>query len=419
MNILKLAAQLSLDGTRFKAGLKEAEVGASKFAGNVGSALKSQLAGAFGAGALIAFGVHAVKATADLQDLAEQSMMTTDQVQKLKAAAEDSGLTFEDLFSSQRKFASQRKEAAEGNENLRESFAKMGMSLEDLNNPGIGFIDFLVKAESALSKMTITEKRNSINELGEVLGKVGPRLTGFLKAAQESSGEFMASPAAIARLDALGDAWGRVGRQAKAAVAEMAAESTMPKSGASMLEGLLPGLAKLSLDAFRAFTKKETLGPPAPTEEQMSQMQAGTKPLFTDKAAEKRAKERQDQAEKDAAKFQEDRAKFNLKNMSPDAQRATIEEQLRQQMSVMGPVDQRQVIDLLNQLPAAQSFSRPAAASLTQSGQWSGRNFVNGGGDSGVVKAAKELLKPAQETAKAVTELNAKTKAGKTLNARI
>ena len=53
MNILKLAAQLVLDGKGFKAGLKEAEVSANRFGNNVAKDIKSKLAGAFGVGALV------------------------------------------------------------------------------------------------------------------------------------------------------------------------------------------------------------------------------------------------------------------------------------------------------------------------------------------------------------------------------
>src|SRR5688572_4197972 len=109
MRLLKLMAVLGLDGRGFKAGLKEAESGAGKFA----RGLKSQIAGAFSAAAFTAYAKNVTEAVTRIKDLSEQYRMTTTEVQQTDAALKRQGLQFEDLAGSLNKLAAARREAVE------------------------------------------------------------------------------------------------------------------------------------------------------------------------------------------------------------------------------------------------------------------------------------------------------------------
>lgn len=416
MNILKLAAQLTLDGTRFKAGLKEAEVASTRFAGSIGSSIKGQLAAAFGGAALVAFATSAVKETAALKDQAEQARMTTTEWQRLKIAAEDASISESEIMSSQNKFNQNRREAVESNIALRETFEKYGMTLEDLQNPQIGFIDFLGKANAALKDMSAEEKAKAGVELFDMIGKAGSKLEGFFQSVEKFKNKPVIAPEAIGGLDKADKKLASIWRSLKEVTALTVGQLVS-----------VPGMI------YNAYQQRGALGPDISQADRVRleeeyNLSRPSKPseMFTAKeqkdAAEK-AKRDAEKAEKDALKLEKDIDTYNFKNLTPDMQRASIEAALQEVMQAGrfdvnsdGP-DKRAILELLGQLPQSQ-FSRPGASSLTSVGQWSGRNFVNSG-DSGVVKAAKDLLKPAQDTAQTLKEINAKVVKGKTLNATI
>lgn len=437
MNVLKLAAALTLDGSRFKAGLKEADVSSKRFAGNIGSALKGQLAAAFGGAALVSMVKQTLQETAALKDMAEQSQMTTDEVQRLKAAAEDSGLTFEDLYAAQTKFAKQRREAAEGNKELRAEFEKFGMTLEDLNNPSLGFVDFLGKAAKALDGMNMRERATATAELADMLGKVGPKLQGFLQALQEAKDTPLVSKRTIETLDLLEAALNKVERKVKGLVAESFVGLFNPDSLKQFIRslGALGGVPGMLL-AKKLIPEEEGMRP-ALGDLRQSEQDGEQAPLFTDKSAIKEAEAAQKQAgdaaikaAKERADLEKEIADYNFKQLSAKEQQAVIEERLRaiveaarakQQAGRFDPeadttidAEKKAALELLGQMPQQQKGGDQS--SLARVGQWQGINYQNKS-ESEVVKAAKALLDPAKRTAEA-TETLAKQKP-KTINAGI
>ena len=164
MPILSLLAKLGIDGRGFKAGLKEAEAATNKFAGN----LKTQLAAAFSVAAAGAF----VKGLADtvgrIKDLGDQYGITTDEVQKADVALRQNGLQFENLGQSLQKVGQARRDAVEGNDELRDSFARYGVTLADLNNPQLRNYDLILKIAAAIKDQNLTA-RDQV-ELTDLLG---------------------------------------------------------------------------------------------------------------------------------------------------------------------------------------------------------------------------------------------------------
>lgn len=423
MNILKLIAQLTLDGTGFKAGLKEAEVAANKFANSIGSELKGQLATAFGAGALIAFVKDALHSTAALKDLAEQSHMTTDEVQYATEAAKDMGLEFSDVAQAERQFNQQRREAAEGNEELRKTFAKYGMTLADLNDPQIKFFDFLIRASAAMEGMSDEEKQRGLSELHDMLGKMGPKLQEFIKQLNEARNTPIVDKDTINDIDAAEDALGKLWRRAKG-------EAAMNLTGRPLLD-LFKATFGTSLSEM-IFGKEPASPAPLPG------LGGGAWPpgaMFEDKAAQKAADER-------AAAFQKDNAdaikdlteaafKFTVANARTSGEkRAILEDELggvlqdiRAAESLSGGPstgslrDRKTAFDLLTQLSGLKNEPLEAG-SLTKVGQFGGRNLVSGG-ESEVVRAAKELLTSSDKNGRTLESIDRKVKPGQTLNADV
>jgi len=430
-SILRLAAQLSLDGTRFKAGLKEADVHAQKFGANLGASLKGQLAAAFGASAVTAMIKTAFQETAALQDLAEQARMTTREVQELSAAAEDSGLKFTDVMSAQKKFSDARRAAAEGDVNLREEFEKFGFTLEDLNDPSKRFVDFLSQAQVAMSNMNVADKNRALAEMTDLLGKSGSRLTGFINALQkqkESGGlKGIVDEETIGLLDTASEKLALIWRWTK----KIAVEDITFAKGRAALAGIasvadympdsikkLPGVQS-TIDFFGG-EKEEFNGEALPI----------PKKLYEDKAAQKEMDSRREyrqraenQALKERLALEKDIFDFKLKGMTASEKNAVIESRMKSLLQdIAGQREEfgydeasneqkRTAMELLGQMDTKRGGEQSALARV---GQWQGINYQNAG-ESATVKAVKDLLTPTKKTAE-FTEKMANAPA-KTINA--
>jgi len=126
MAIFSLIAKLGLDKTGFDAGLDSAGKRVSAFGGH----LKSHLAGAFGAAALIAAGQAALEYAENIGRAAAELGISTDTAQQLGLAARLAG---GDIGTIAGKFERLRKAASEAiGKGKAGPFAEFGISLEEL-----------------------------------------------------------------------------------------------------------------------------------------------------------------------------------------------------------------------------------------------------------------------------------------------
>lgn len=143
----EIVAKLKLDGSDFQAGLKKAADETQKFAN-----IARNIAGGF-AGAAIAQQVHhIVELASRFNDLSEQYNVSTDAVQQLDAAAAKSGQTFEDIGAALLRFRTARIEAVQGNEELRRSFERVGISLGDLTNSNLSDLELILLHTAQIAK---------------------------------------------------------------------------------------------------------------------------------------------------------------------------------------------------------------------------------------------------------------------------
>jgi hypothetical protein len=127
-------AELGLDWSPFKRGMAAANVYADNQAKQIGGALVSRIGGALSGTALLFGTEQAIKKTFDrARELKSESKLFdlgTDDIQLLDKAAHRVGLSFEEIGMSIGKFRNARKEAAEGNKDLRKSFESIGYSID-------------------------------------------------------------------------------------------------------------------------------------------------------------------------------------------------------------------------------------------------------------------------------------------------
>lgn len=121
-------AKLALDASGMDRGLQKANDSVNKFAKQAGTAL----VGAFAFDKIISGFSTAIEKGDQLQDLANRFGVSAVSIQEIGNAASLSGAGVEDVASAMNKLSKNAGEAIGGNETMAESFAKIGLSVEDL-----------------------------------------------------------------------------------------------------------------------------------------------------------------------------------------------------------------------------------------------------------------------------------------------
>jgi hypothetical protein len=121
-------AKLALDASGMDRGLQSASASVDKFAKQAGAALVS----AFAMNKIIGGFTTAIEKGDQLQDLANRFGVSAVSIQEIGNAASLSGAGVEDVAAAMNKLSKNAGEAIGGNETMAESFAKIGLSVEDL-----------------------------------------------------------------------------------------------------------------------------------------------------------------------------------------------------------------------------------------------------------------------------------------------
>ena len=190
--IARLGAVLTLDTKEFVKGVDAAQQKSKEFKQNLKDLDKTaeglKTAFAVASAAFVVFAGHAINAADDLQDLADANEVTTGKIIELKHALELSGGNAEKADVLFVKFTNAINEAAQGSENLRDTFKELGISTHDL-----GFLtnaELLDKAFVGLSKIEDVTRRNALaNELFSKAAK-GVDFTQMSKNAEDLVGHY-------------------------------------------------------------------------------------------------------------------------------------------------------------------------------------------------------------------------------------
>jgi hypothetical protein len=172
-NFLNLKAVLGLNASGFRIGLKEAEVQSKNFAAN----MKRAFVQAFGTAAVLAWTSKIVEGVDNLTDLSEQLGVSTDALQEWGYAAKKNGKDIESVARFFEHLGEARKDALAGNQDLIQSFAQLGVSLEDLRTKRVEDLGKLIG--TSIQKGDI---QNLIGSLVDVGGKSASGLVATFKA---------------------------------------------------------------------------------------------------------------------------------------------------------------------------------------------------------------------------------------------
>lgn len=173
-----------LDGSHFKAGIKEAESSVKHFGKDLLGDLKGEMAAAFGAGAVIEFGYKVIENIKHIKEMSEQFGLTTDQVQEFGLAAIKSGQNVEFMAKKLEKMNEMRKKAGEhpfGEE--AKALAKIGIDADAVQGPK-ETADLLSDiAEEAMHSST------AANDFFEVFGKGGRKMITIIEQIKKAKGK--------------------------------------------------------------------------------------------------------------------------------------------------------------------------------------------------------------------------------------
>jgi len=132
MAFLSIMARFGMDATGFKAGIKQVESASKGLSRDLNGNLKGAIAGAFGTAAIVAAGKATMDYAGQIADLSQRLGVSTDALQEMDFAARLTGTNLETFTGFLEKLSVSREEALQGNDELRDSFARLGVSLEDL-----------------------------------------------------------------------------------------------------------------------------------------------------------------------------------------------------------------------------------------------------------------------------------------------
>lgn len=246
----EIAAEASLDTTKFQRGLAKADKGVKKFAKSA-VARFGALAGAAGLGSMAR---AAVDLGSKISDLAVQLNVGTDQLQTLEFASREAGVGTEIMARALRNVQLRTEEALKGNKSYADAFKQLGINIQEFKA-----LNTEKKLEAiAIAQRDAADQGAAYNSVARILGeKAGPALQevlqnlagpdgyGGLEAAAKRAGEVM-SKETIAKMDKAADtieSWKRKTVVATATV--LSAFQTFSErvgQGAAMLAGYEDGM---------------------------------------------------------------------------------------------------------------------------------------------------------------------------------
>lgn len=209
----RLLAAIGLNTDQFKAGIASTRTSTSGLHGDF-SALKGVIAGAFSIGAIVSF-IGKLRSYADaVKDAADQTGATSESIQALTAAGIDNAASQEKMKAGLLKLRASQMDALDGNVKMRDSFQRLGISMDQIEQVGADRVFELI----GQSINGAENQASALAAAGDILGtKLISSLTPALKAVgaegldpmierMKESGKVM-DEAMVAKIKAFSDKW--------------------------------------------------------------------------------------------------------------------------------------------------------------------------------------------------------------------
>ena len=209
--------RMGMDASAFNRGLQSAKVQAK--------ALNSALGGvgmAVSAAGLAAMAAKAVEFGSTISDLSTRLGISTDALQEFEFAAKMSGSTLDEFVGGLQKLAKAQADALGGNEETINSFAALGVSVEDLKTKRIEDIFKQIGRSVRDASDVQLVMADAMKVLGKASGPILAAMRNDLEASAEEARRLglIIGGDVIEKLDALGDSADTLGKRLVNAFAE-------------------------------------------------------------------------------------------------------------------------------------------------------------------------------------------------------
>ena len=209
--------RMGMDASAFNRGLQSAKVQAK--------ALNSALGGlgmSIGVASLTAMAAKAVEFGSKISDLSTRLGISTDALQEFEFAAKMSGSTLDEFVGGLQKLAKAQSDALGGNEETINSFAALGVSVEDLKTKRIEDIFKQIGRSVRDASDVQLVMADAMKVLGKASGPILAAMRNDLEAAAEEARRLglIIGGDVIEKLDALGDSADTLGKRLINAFAE-------------------------------------------------------------------------------------------------------------------------------------------------------------------------------------------------------
>ena len=180
------------------------------FLGSVGEGFTQFLpsAGALGFAAVIASAVSQVRALVEkakeIKEFTTQLDVTVSEFKSLSRVAAESGNSLMTYAATLTALRQARRAAAEGDRDMRETFERFGVTLKDLNDPGLRALDLLKRIGASAHDLSELDR----NRLHDLLGRGSDRVAASLAGlGSKTNKEFDEAVEGVAKF---GRAWDRM-----------------------------------------------------------------------------------------------------------------------------------------------------------------------------------------------------------------
>ena len=202
--------RMGMDASAFNRGLQSAKVQAK--------ALNSALGGlgmSIGVASLTAMAAKAVEFGSKISDLSTRLGISTDALQEFEFAAKMSGSTLDEFVGGLQKLAKAQSDALGGNEETINSFAALGVSVEDLKTKRIEDIFKQIGRSVRDASDVQLVMADAMKVLGKASGPILAAMRNDLEAAAEEARRLglIIGGDVIEKLDALGDSADTLGKR--------------------------------------------------------------------------------------------------------------------------------------------------------------------------------------------------------------
>lgn len=239
MGLFSIIARLTMDTAGFDAGARKAESRATQLGAKVGAAVRNQLAAVFSVGAITQITRHTLDYVGKMQDAADATDETVEEIQKLDYAAKKGGSSLGALLAGLQQLGKVRAAILAGKGSQEAGILEgMGISREMLQTQSLSqtmrqVADFLRSNNLGADRGAIVQKLfgqsgeqlipvflNGITEMGNELERIGAVMDSNLIRKLDEAGDAFDRAKAKARTffgEAVGGAF-EVGKEMKARV---------------------------------------------------------------------------------------------------------------------------------------------------------------------------------------------------------